>query len=795
MKSRRNLLPGIFLFLFLVLLASLAMYLSQQPPKSLPASAPPAEFSAERAFRHVETLACEPRPVGTVAHARARKYIMSELQALGISPQIQETTVVDPKSAVDPKMSVAGTVQNVIARLAGTGGTKAILLLSHYDSVATGPGASDDGAGVATLLETARALKVGPQLKNDVIFLFTDGEEIDLLGAQAFVETHPWTKDIGLALNFDTGGTTGIVYAYETSPGNARIIHEYAKAVRWPATSSMMYEVYRTMPNESDFTPLKQAGIPGFNFAHVGGKHQYHTMTDHAGNLDWRSLQHQGSYALSLTRHFGNLDLTNLRRDDNLVYFGIVNKGLLYYPEAWALPFAILTALIFIGFVVFGWRRGKVSLAGLLLGTLAFLLNILVSAGTAWLVWQGLLKVYPQYGMVVDLPNGFFYWLAFIILTLAITAALYNLFRRFLRMADLALGALLWWVIPTVVVSQMMPGVSYWLQWPLLFSLIGLGLLWFAPEQESSSWRRVVLLAAAALPALLLFAWSIYAFYLALGTDLIIVPVLVMALMLGLFIPHLDLFARPYRWALPLTAGCVALVGLIVGSLTAMPHAASPQADSIFYALNADTGQALWISEDPQPDVWTSQFLGTTFSRGELPELFPHLSNEFLFAPASVLDLTAPQVNLLSDHTIGGTRALHLHITTPGQVPWVEVSVESTRPISTITLAGKPISCQNDPPQSRLNRYFKTIQYWVPPVHGFDLAVEVASPGNVKVFVRDYKFGLPQIPGFRYNPRPADRMPLAREFLPKNKTDTVLVTKSFVFNERTLPAVTSCRGR
>jgi acetylornithine deacetylase/succinyl-diaminopimelate desuccinylase-like protein len=200
MRSKENLLPDVFLFLFLLLLVSLAMCVSQQPPNSPPASAPPAEFSAERAFRHVEALAREPRPVGTPAHARARKYIVGELQALGLSPQIQETAVADPKSPVDPEMSVAGTVQNVIARLARTGGTKAILLLSHYDSVATGPGASDDGSGVATLLETARALQAGPPLKNDVILLFTDAEEVGLLGARAFVEAHPWAKEVGLAL-------------------------------------------------------------------------------------------------------------------------------------------------------------------------------------------------------------------------------------------------------------------------------------------------------------------------------------------------------------------------------------------------------------------------------------------------------------------------------------------------------------------------------------------------------------------------------------------------------------------
>lgn len=781
MKSKGNLLPGLFLFLFLVLLASWAMYVSQQPPNPLPASAPPAEFSAERAFRHVEALAREPRPVGTAAHARARNYIMAELKALGLNPKIQETAVVDPKSVIDPNMSVAGTVKNVIARLDGKGGTKAVLLLSHYDSLATSPGASDDASGVATLLETARSLKAGPQLKNDVIFLFTDGEEAGLLGARAFVEAHPWAKEVGLALNFDTGGTGGVVYTYETSPGNSGIIREYAKAVPYPTASSMMYEVYRTMPNESDFTPLRQAGIPGFNFAHLGSKYRYHTMMDNPDNLDLGSLQHHGSYAMSLTRHFGALDLSNLPRDGNLIYFGIANKGLLYYPEAWALPLAILTALLFIGLVVFGLRRGRVSLAGLLWGALAFLVNVLVNAGTAWLVWRGLLKVYPQYGTVVDTHNGFFYWLAFITLTFAIPTALYNLFRRHLRLADLATGALLWWVIPTLVVSRMMPGVSYWLQWPLLFSLIGLGLLWFYEKRESPSCQQVVLLASTALPTLLLFGWTIYAFYLALGTNLIIVPVLVMALMLGLFIPHFDLFARPYWWALPTTAGFVAAAALITGSLTANPDAAGPQADSIFYALNADTGQALWVSEDRQPDVWTSQFLGTAFKRGELPELFPQLADKFLFAPAPVLDLTVPQINVLSDRSTGDIRTLRLHLTTPGLMPWVEVEIGSTSPISAITITGRHIPYENDLAQSRLNGYMRTFQYWVPPVQGFEFAVEVSPPGSVEVFVRNHGFGLPQIPGFSYHPRPADRMPLVRRF-PKNRTDTVLVTKSFVFD-------------
>ncbi len=103
MNQKQNLLPAVFLFLFLLLGASLATYLSQQPPDPLPASIPAAEFSAERAYRHVEALPVTPRPVGTAAHLRTRDYILSELQALGLNPQIQETTIVDPQCRSIPE--------------------------------------------------------------------------------------------------------------------------------------------------------------------------------------------------------------------------------------------------------------------------------------------------------------------------------------------------------------------------------------------------------------------------------------------------------------------------------------------------------------------------------------------------------------------------------------------------------------------------------------------------------------------------------------------------------------------
>jgi Zn-dependent M28 family amino/carboxypeptidase len=94
------------------------------------------------------------------------------------------------------------TVNNVVARMPGTSNGKATMLVAHYDSALIILGASNDGEASQQFLETLRALKASDSLKNDVIRLFTDGEEEGLLGSTAFLDENSWIKDVGLLLNF-----------------------------------------------------------------------------------------------------------------------------------------------------------------------------------------------------------------------------------------------------------------------------------------------------------------------------------------------------------------------------------------------------------------------------------------------------------------------------------------------------------------------------------------------------------------------------------------------------------------
>ena len=220
------------LLLLLVLLASAWLGFAQfaSPVAVVPASAPASEFSAERAMSELQAIARVPHPMGSQAEADVRAYLVQQIRTLGFTPQVQTTTITQHWPGYN--VYWAGTVNNVVVRLKGTANTKAILLDAHYDSVPTGPGATDCGSCVVTLLETMRALAAGPPLKNDVIFVFADGEERHDLGAHAFATEHPWMKDVGLALNFEGMGTGGPAELYDSSPQNGWLTTEFlARAI------------------------------------------------------------------------------------------------------------------------------------------------------------------------------------------------------------------------------------------------------------------------------------------------------------------------------------------------------------------------------------------------------------------------------------------------------------------------------------------------------------------------------------------------------------------------------------
>ena len=242
-KSRFVIITTVFIVFTLVLAAVIGIY-SLTSPGVLPVDAPPSEFSAERAMKHVSAIAQEPHPVGSLANEQVANYIVAQLEAMGLSPEVRPAATVSTFREIR-----AASMRNIIVKIPGTNPSKAIALDAHYDSMPMTLGASDAGSAVATALETARALKDSPPLQNDVILVFTDSEEFGPgLGAAAFLEEHPLAQEIGLVLNFEAIGKTGPSLMFETGPDCGWLVREFGSVTSHPVAQAWINDIYKLTP-------------------------------------------------------------------------------------------------------------------------------------------------------------------------------------------------------------------------------------------------------------------------------------------------------------------------------------------------------------------------------------------------------------------------------------------------------------------------------------------------------------------------------------------------------------------
>jgi hypothetical protein len=692
--------------------------------------------------------------------------------SIGVAPaEFQETTVVSDIWGVPYR---AAKVRNILARLKGTGPGKAVLLASHYDSVSTGPGAGDNAVAVAALLETLRALKAGEPLKNDVIFLFTDGEESGMLGAKAFVDEHPWAKDVGIVLNFDARGTAGPSYMFQTSDQNGWLIREFAQAAPHPISNSLANEIYRLLPNDTDMTVFNRAGFAGLNFAFIDGSTKYHTMQDSYANVDERSLQHHGSYALALTRHFSNLDLPAPKKS-NAVYFNAFGALFVHYPGSWILPLTIIVVILFIAVIMYGYKKRQLTISGFALGLLAFALSVSAAYGVVRLVWWLIYRFGGAQEWLLwgnNTYNANSYLLSFVALSVAVTAVIYLLFSRRVDAVNLTLGALFWWVVLMIVSAFYLPGGSYLLTWPLLFGLVGVAVALAFPQLG-----RVKILAVATLcafPGLFLLAPMIHSLGVALALNSPAMMQVPVVLLLALLIPQLYAVLKSSRWLLPSGMAVLGIALIIYAHQTFKFDRDHPRQNNIFYALNADTGKATWASTDEQVDKWTSGFFPNASERGSIEEYFPNRYSGFLKHEAPVIQVRGPEVAVLDDQTVDDMRVTRLRITSPRQAPIISIYADVTTPDLKATIDGKSVGDAAKPTPVDADHRWGLIYSAVPP-SGIELVLRMKTPQPLKLSVVERSFGLPQIPQMSTT-YPADAIPV-----PTALSDSTFVIRKFTF--------------
>ena len=402
------------------------LYFTMMPQWTSDENAPLSEFSTARAYATVETISKKPHFVGSENHEQVGNYLIKELQKLGLETSVQEGyTLSDWGNLVKSK--------NILARIKGTQNTKALLLLTHYDSAphSSSLGASDAGSGVATILESVRAfLYSKTPHKNDIIILFSDAEELGLNGAALFVTEHQWAKEIGLVLNFEARGTSGPSYMLmETNNGNAGLVKEFSAAkADFPVTNSLMYSIYKMLPNDTDLTVFREKGnIQGYNFAFIDDHYNYHTAQDNSKHLNKNTLAHQGSYLMPLLSYFSNANLNSSKVENDDVYFTIPYV-FIHYPFSWIFPLLLVALLLFVFLVFIGIAKRLLSFSIIIKGFVPLLGSVIASGLVTFLGWKGLLMVYPQYKDLLNgfTYNGYTYITAFVLLSLAISFGFYQ---------------------------------------------------------------------------------------------------------------------------------------------------------------------------------------------------------------------------------------------------------------------------------------------------------------------------------------------------------------------------------
>jgi hypothetical protein len=720
-----------------LVLAALAVgsFVTVLPPKARAVSSPADQFSAERAFAHVERIAKQPHPVGSRANAEVRDYLVDQLTALGLKPTVRNAT----SGQALPQWTTIARVENIHARIPGSASTGHVVLAAHYDSVMAGPGAGDDGAGVAAILEVARALRAGPGLRNDIDILLTDGEEEGLVGAHAFVSEGVLDPRRSVVLNLEARGVAGPSAMFESNIDNARIIPALARADR-PGAWSYSDELYRLLPNNTDLTVFLRAGFAGMNFALVKGGAYYHTPEDSPANLDLASLQHHGANMLAVARHFGEQDL-DAPRGGPFTYFPVLGQ-LVWYPEGLVVPLAVVTAIAFVAAMwaarQWGARLGSVAVAGV-----SLLAPLGAAAGLGIVAWWVLRLLRPGYGSFGggDTYRPEWYQAGLITFTAGITLTWYLLLRRRRAPEEIALAVLGWLTALALVMALLLPGASYPFTWP---ALVGSCALLAATRWSGTNrTQRLVACCAAAVPAVMLYGPEpVLAFWTA-GLAGAAFPLILAVMLIVTALPLVDLLASRRAWLLPLAAAVVGLALFAIGLRVDVFDARHPMQTSLVYALDADRGEAFWLSADPVPAPWTARYVGQR--RDDLGNRFPRLIEDMppspWSGPAPLAQVTPPVVTVAEDRWDGDIRVLRLRVNSPGAAR-VDASVDTaSHAVASVTVEGARV---NDSP---------VFGFAGMPPEGIDVVLHVRGDGPVPLRVEAVYSGLPQVPELAPRPR------------------------------------------
>jgi len=592
------------------------------------------EFDAQRAKSRLAFIlgGQRPHPADTVADDQVRDRLIAQLRQMDLNPIVRDQFACN--ELYKSRGVSCARVRNVVATLGPATG-KAVLLNAHYDSTPVGPGAADDGIGVATLLEVGSILRNQP-LKRPVILLFNEGEELGLVGARAFL-ADPLSRNVDSLINLEARGVRGPVNMFETSRPNGAPIAVFAAAVKHPVANSLSTDVYRLLPNYTDVNSFSERGWLTLNLAPIGNETRYHSPGDDVTALDPATLQHMGDQTLALTQALANGGQEATAGDR--IFMDVAGRTLITLPMTFGV---VLLIALLSGLTAVGWARGElIRGAAVVLGTLV---------GSTALSWLALALIgAARQGMFWREQPVWTHLAAYASVILVAVVLLATIGRR----AEIRQLRAVFWLITVAIgaiIGLVAPGGMIFFLFPPLLALIGMvAARWWGPAERIGAVAAIVLLyltwgAMLGLLQELLNGGPMWIFA-PLGAFLIL-PILIEAK------PLID--AVRLR-ACAAIAGALVLLGWAAAAAAPAYSADRQQRFVIEHVTDASSGKESWsVLNDgaPLPDAYRT---AAKWNRGTLP--FSERPR-WLATAAADPSARAPGAQLISQVRNGSERTL-----------------------------------------------------------------------------------------------------------------------------------------
>ncbi|MBS0333501.1 MAG: M20/M25/M40 family metallo-hydrolase, partial [Proteobacteria bacterium] len=741
---------------------------------------------ADRAAPDIVAIASVAHPIGSAADRASRDVLMARMAALGLAPQLRRGVGVEI-SRFDPSRAAAGFTDNLLGVLPGKDRSlPALALMAHYDSVPNSPGSADDAAGVASTLEVIRALKARGQPARDVIVLITDGEEAGLLGANAFFAADPMAKRIGFLINMEARGSAGRVQMFQTGEGNGGTIALFNRSAVRPQASSLTGFIYAHMPNDTDFTVSRKAGIAGLNYAFIGHQFDYHSPSSTPATTDHGTLQDMGQQVLASAAAVAFSPTLPAKSPD--VVYGQTPGGLtLTYPGPAGWAILVAAAALIAWSVTQARRREAVPWLDLARGAGAAVFAVVsaaavlhfarkaTGAGMGFFDQRFLLAQAPRWeaavlllglGMlllaiaelargrrkalllplVAGLASSAFGGFDLLGAELGVAAAIVGAisYGRPVTRSGAWAGALILGLVLACVAQALAPPAAFVLAWPLALAALAAALTALAARRGPVILAVLAVLAAVGLA----FAGSFaHASYLSLDlVELQTLPVL-MALLVVWPLAQPDEGAPPAR----LVGPALILAGFAVTFAVRVNHpydARHPQATDVAYQIDQDARKAWRISVAGLP-AWSEGVLRTGGATLTKLSGWP-FGKPVDAASAPYIDYPAPDLGLAKSPN----GDVVLHVVPPAGARTLALQLKSNTIAQVTAIAGAPATLPIPPGKAA------AITVAAPPAEGFDVTLHPAGPGKLEVAyvatLDDWPKSAPPLPK-----RPADVMPFA----------------------------------